>query len=94
MAVTAVVCYDISADSARARAAAYLQQWGDRIQRSVFVCAIAADQVETVRGRLASLIDVRTDTVHIVPSCGTCWSRLIVIGQADRRPEVPYWAVW
>jgi CRISPR-associated protein Cas2 len=91
MAVTTLVCYDISRDNARARVAAYLQQWGDRIQRSVFVCAIAADQMETVRDRLASMIDTRTDAVHILPACGACWPKVIVLGQADREPDRPYW---
>lgn len=93
MALTVLVCYDISADGTRARGAAYLQQWGDRIQRSVFVCAIAPDELDDVRDRLARMIDSNTDAVHLLPACGTCWSKLIVLGQADRELDKPYWAV-
>ena len=37
MAVTLLVAYDITVDNRRARLAALLQSWGDRIQYSVFV---------------------------------------------------------
>ena len=67
MALTILACYDISADGARARVAAYLQQRGSRIQRSVFVCAIAPDELDTVRDRLADMIDPNTDAVHLLP---------------------------
>jgi CRISPR-associated protein Cas2 len=93
MAVTVLVCYDISADAARARVSAYLQQWGNRIQRSVFVCVIGSDEVDTVRDRLISMINTSTDTVHMLPMCGTCWPKLIALGQAEREPDRPYWAV-
>ncbi|MFC0438049.1 CRISPR-associated endonuclease Cas2 [Kutzneria buriramensis] len=92
MALTVLVCYDISADGARARVAAYLQQWGDRLQRSVFVCAVASDELAEVTGRLAAMIEPSTDAVHVLPVCGTCWSKLVAIGQAEREPDKPYWA--
>ncbi|MFI8774620.1 CRISPR-associated endonuclease Cas2 [Gordonia sp. NPDC062954] len=38
MAVTILVAYDITEDRRRARLAALLQAWGDRIQYSVFIC--------------------------------------------------------
>ena len=93
MALTVLVCYDISADATRARVAAYLQQWGDWIQRSVFVCAISPEDLDEVNCKLASMIDPNTDAVHLLPACGTCWSRLTIHGQADRQPDIPYWAV-
>ncbi|EWM19883.1 CRISPR-associated endonuclease Cas2 [Kutzneria sp. 744] len=92
MALTVLVCYDISADGIRARVAAYLQQWGDRIQRSVFVCSLAPEDLIEVIARLTAMVEPATDAVHILPACGTCWSRLVAIGQADREPDKPYWA--
>ncbi|MGH3975943.1 MAG: CRISPR-associated endonuclease Cas2, partial [Pseudonocardiaceae bacterium] len=69
MALTVLVCYDISRDAARARVAAYLQQWGDRIQRSVFVCVVAPDELTEMIGRVEEMIDPATDAVHLLPSC-------------------------
>lgn len=90
--MTVLVCYDVSRDSSRARVAAYLQQWGERIQRSVFVCAIGPEHMDELQHRLTDMVDPHTDAVHILPACGTCWSRLVAIGQADREPDKPYWA--
>jgi len=92
MALTVLVAYDISRDKIRAQVAAYLQQWGDRIQRSVFICAIASADVPAVTERIASMINPDTDAVHLVPICGTCWPRTVVLGQADIEPDRPYWA--
>lgn len=72
---------------------AYLQQWGYRIQRSVFVCALAPNGVvEEVTADLTAMVELATDAVHILPACATCWSKLAAIGQVDREPDRPYWA--
>jgi len=91
MALTVLVCYDISSDSARAKVAGYLQ-WGDRIQRSVFVCAVSPDDLSEMVGHVEQMIDPVTDAVHLLPTCAVCWSKLIVRGQADTTPDKPYWA--
>ncbi|HEX5494722.1 MAG TPA: CRISPR-associated endonuclease Cas2 [Mycobacteriales bacterium] len=93
MAVTTLVCYDISSDAARARAAAILQQCGDRIQRSVFLCALTAQDREEVTRRLADVIDADHDSVYMVPVCVDCWDAVGVLGQATVAPPVLYWAV-
>jgi CRISPR-associated protein Cas2 len=91
--MTVLVAYDISRDERRARLAAYLQTWGERLQRSVFVCTVAPDELPELQRRLADMVDPDTDAVHILPTCGACWDRLIAIGQADREPDKPYWMV-
>jgi CRISPR-associated protein Cas2 len=91
MALTVLVAYDISRDDNRARVAAYLQAWGERLQRSVFVCAVAPDDIDEMRERLTAMIDLGTDAVHVLPTCGSCWDRLIAIDQADGEPDKPYW---
>ncbi len=93
MAITALVCYDISRDSTRARVAAVLQQWGDRIQRSVFICTVDPAELPGLHAKLAAMIDYRTDAVHVVPVCAACWDRIVVIGQATVEPDRLYWAV-
>ncbi len=93
MAMTTLICYDISEDTTRARVAATLQQVGDRIQRSVFVCVTEPDKLPEVETRLREIIDPDTDAVHIVPLCATCWDKVIVVGQATVQPDCLYWAV-
>lgn len=91
---TVLVAYDVSRDDFRARVAATLQVWGDRIQRSVFVCTLAADDLAELVERLRGIIDSRTDAVHVVPLCGACWDGMTVLGQATVEPDRLYWAVF
>lgn len=91
--MTTLVCYDISRDDHRARVAAYLQQWGDRIQRSVYVCLFDADELDEVADTITEMVDTGRDAVHILPLCAACWDRMVTIGQAEAEPEQPYWLV-
>jgi CRISPR-associated protein Cas2 len=89
---TVLITYDISRDDNRARIAATLQVWGDRIQRSVFLCTLDPDDLTELTQRIHATIDTRTDAVHIVPLCGTCWTSIIVLGQATIDPTQLFWA--
>ena len=93
MTHTVLVCYDISRDSRRLRVAALLQNWGDRIQRSVFVCVLDRRALAALTVKLGKMIDPATDTVHIVPLCASCRDQVTVLGQHRTEPEPPYWAV-
>ncbi|MBN1173573.1 MAG: CRISPR-associated endonuclease Cas2 [Micromonosporaceae bacterium] len=93
MAMTTLISYDVSGDTARAQVAATLQQVGDRIQRSVFVCVTEPGELPEVEARLREIIDPDTDAVHIVPLCAACWDKVIVLGQAEVQPACLYWAV-
>jgi CRISPR-associated protein Cas2 len=90
---TVLICYDISRDDTRARAAANLQIWCDRIQRSVFVCTLEPNDLTELTDRLRAIIDPRTDAVHVVPMCATCWTGITVLGQATIDPDQLYWAI-
>uniref|UniRef100_UPI003CD06BCA CRISPR-associated endonuclease Cas2 n=1 Tax=Saccharothrix mutabilis TaxID=33921 RepID=UPI003CD06BCA len=59
MAMTTLVCYDVSDDITRARLAAYLQHRGNRIQRSVFLCHLDPDKLTELRTHVDTLINPR-----------------------------------
>jgi CRISPR-associated protein Cas2 len=93
MALTYVIAYDISEDNRRARAAAILQAYGDRIQRSVFVCTLEQETLDELSSHLAGIINPRTDSLHVFRQCSACWQALSVYGQATVSDEPLYWAV-
>jgi len=93
MALTHVIAYDISDDHRRARTAAVLQAYGDRIQRSVFICTLEPDLLAEVRDRIAAIIDPDTDSVYLFRQCAACWDAVGILGQASADPEPLYWAV-
>ena len=93
MALTHVIAYDIREDRRRARVAAVLQAYGDRVQRSVFVCTLEVALLREVRDRVAGIINPETDSVYVFRQCSACWESVGVHGQASVADEPPYWAV-
>jgi len=93
MALTHVIAYDISDDHRRARVAAVLQAYGDRIQRSVLVCTLEASLLTEVRARIDRIINPDTDSVYVFRQCAACWDAVGIHGQATTASEPLYWAV-
>jgi CRISPR-associated protein Cas2 len=93
MAMTVVVAYDISEDRRRSRVAVTLQECGDRVQRSVFVCILDADQLTELLARVTDMIDTDTDSVYAFRQCAACWDTVGIVGQATVNDDPYYWAV-
>lgn len=91
--LTTVVAYDISDDRRRARVAATIQVWGDRIQRSVFVARLDGDQLVELNDQLTRIIDPDVDSVYVFRQCAACWEEANTIGQATTQEPPPYWSV-
>lgn len=88
-----IIAYDISDDQQRARVAAVLSAWGDRLQKSVFACTMDAEELRETMSRIADLIDPRTDSVHLFHQCATCHEQAAYIGQAVGFDPPRYWVV-
>lgn len=88
-----LIAYDVTDDNVRARLAALLAVWGDRIQKSVFECTLAQDDLEELMARVTNLIDLSTDSVHVVPICQGCEGSRRLVGQAGRAEESWCWVI-
>lgn len=88
-----LVAYDISQDGARARVSARLQQWGDRIQESVFLCRANDEQIEALTSKLVEAINENTDALAILPLCQDCLRALKPYGQYSAPVQVSCWIV-
>jgi CRISPR-associated protein Cas2 len=83
VAVTVLVAYDVTQDRRRARLAALLQSWGDRIQYSVFICRIGTEQLGPLTDEITRIVDLDEDSIFIVRQCKTCWSDIATLGQGE-----------
>ncbi|HZK06083.1 MAG TPA: CRISPR-associated endonuclease Cas2 [Actinomycetaceae bacterium] len=92
MALTLIVAYDITRDNRRAKLAALLQMWGDRLQYSVFLISITDDDFAQLRDRILDIIKPEEDSVFFLRQCQSCWKAHHEIGQAHTAPETLYWA--
>lgn len=86
MALTYVAAYDIREDPRRARVAAVLQAYGDRIQKSVFLLKVDRDELREITERVGATMDLATDSFYAFPQCEECWTDVALIGQT-RAPD-------
>lgn len=61
-----MVCYDISGHRNRRKVAKALEDLGDRIQKSVFLCELRLRERSKLRRRLRQWIDPATDSLLMV----------------------------
>lgn len=87
-----VVAYDISDDRRRLRLANVLEDFGDRVQGSVFELILFGPELETLKARIIDEIEIGEDKVRLYPLCRDCSEKVIDLGVADEiafdDPEV------
>lgn len=78
-----VVTYDIMSDKIREKVADCLEDYGDRVQLSVFETDIDAGQYQKMVSRLEKLVDKKNDSVRIYPVCSSCLEKAKIIGLGE-----------
>lgn len=76
-----VVSYDISDNKRRTRIAKTLEDYGARVQYSVFEVNLESKQVDKMRARLKKLIEESEDSVRFYTLCQACFKQVEVLGQ-------------
>jgi CRISPR-associated protein Cas2 len=89
MALTVIIAYDIADNRRRHKLATTLQYWGERVQRSVFVCTISPRDLRTLRRSIVRIIDVDADSVHIFRQCLNCQQERETLGVVDVPADLP-----
>ncbi|MEB3205702.1 MAG: CRISPR-associated endonuclease Cas2 [Candidatus Sericytochromatia bacterium] len=84
-----VVTYDIQDDRRRARVAKRMEDFGTRVQFSVFDCVLDERRFLDMRHILSTLIDPTADSVRLYRLCARCRGQLDILGAGriveDRR---------
>lgn len=78
-----VVSYDIVSDRLRNRIAKELENFGKRIQYSVFECELTDKQFRKLYGRLAAFmleVEGEEGSIRIYPLCENCCKKIQTIG--------------
>jgi CRISPR-associated protein Cas2 len=80
-----VVSYDISSDRRRGRVCKLLQDYGERVQYSVFECLLRPEDLKRLRERLKPLLEPAEDDVRFYRLCASCRRRATVWSAKKRR---------
>lgn len=85
-----VVSYDVPSDKRRAKLAHALEDFGKRVQLSVFECLLEEAQVVRMRRRIERLVEAEEDSVRIYRLCGGCAPKVEIVGlgEPSADPEV------
>jgi CRISPR-associated protein Cas2 len=80
-----VVSYDIAEDRARRRVSKLLEDYGDRVQKSVFECGnVTEARFLKLKNRLEDEIDATTDSLRYYILCKGCIQKIEFTGTGEK----------
>lgn len=82
-----VVSYDIHDDRRRYRVARQMEDFGKRVQYSVFDCHLDEKDLGTLKRVLARIIDHETDSVRFYRLCGRCAAGIEILGSGTVQSD-------
>jgi len=84
------ISYDIRDDRRRLRVARVLQDFGRRVQLSVFEAYLEDRDLQRLRRRLEKHLDLKADSVRLYPLCAACRPGIMLLGPGavTEDPEV------
>jgi CRISPR-associated protein Cas2 len=85
-----VISYDIGDDKRRLKVMKTLQDYGTRVQYSVFECRLESVQFERLKRRLTPLIRERQDSIRFYFLSADDIRRIEVIGYGSVTPDRTY----
>jgi CRISPR-associated protein Cas2 len=84
-----LVSYDIPDDRRRVKIAKTLEDFGERVQYSVFECDLEQEHLERLQRRLEKLVTEEEDSVRFYLLCARCENSVEVLGRGEVPGEPP-----
>lgn len=88
-----IIAYDTPSDRRRRRIARLADDFGSRIQRSVFEAWLDRRQREWLTARIRAEIDETEDSVYIASICARCEVEVERLGQTAATRIPRYWII-
>lgn len=87
-----LISYDIPDDKRRTRVAKALENFGTRVQYSVFECLLTATQLTEVRTRLTAIISLADDSVRCYFLPADAVPKIAILGRGTVTEDRAY--IW
>ena len=88
-----VVTYDITDDRRRLHVSDELENFGARVNFSVFECHLEAESLADLKQRLAEKIDSSEDNVRYYVLCDACLKKVEIHGKGQVTQDTGYTVV-
>jgi CRISPR-associated protein Cas2 len=84
-----LVSYDIPDNKRRTKLAKILEDYGQRVQYSVFECDLTAKQQAKLLKELKAVMVEQEDSIRVYRLCAECVKEIKALGQAKPPAEEP-----
>jgi CRISPR-associated protein Cas2 len=88
-----VIAYDIADDDRRRHVSETLENYGVRVQESVFECHLTANQQTELHERIKQQIDPLEDNVRYYRVCKDCLAQSVTMGPVPLTTDPDYYIV-
>jgi CRISPR-associated protein Cas2 len=86
-----LVAYDIPDTPRRTRIAKILDDFGDRVQYSVFECIMDKELLGKMENRLRAVIEEDKDSIRVYSLCAACEKVITIIGAGKVIKDEEYY---
>jgi CRISPR-associated protein Cas2 len=87
-----VICYDISDDKKRGKVANILEDYGKRVQYSVFECKLDDKTFTELLDKLKPFAN-GNDSIRVYQLCESCLKRVIILGSSEIEQQPKFFLV-
>jgi len=84
-----LISYDIPDNKRRTKLAHILEDYGERVQYSVFECQLTARQQQKLLKEIKAVLAEAEDSVRLYRLCADCQGKVLALGQAEPPTEPP-----
>lgn len=84
-----VIAYDITDNRRRIKVADMVQQYGGRVNLSVFECLLTDSQLISLQAGITQLIDCKTDKIAFYTLCMDCYAKITYIPERKHFIHTP-----
>lgn len=89
-----IISYDIVEDKRRNKISKMLENYGTRVQFSVFECLIDALQLKTIKEFAESILETSADSMRYYILCESCLKKVDIIGTGEITTDLDFYVVW
>lgn len=86
-----LVSYDISNDKRRRKVMKAMEDFGTRVQYSVFECRLSPDEINKLKKRLKPLVRIGEDTIRFYFVGAEDVNRILVFGNGSVTTDKTYY---
>ena len=85
-----IFCYDITDNRRRNQISKALEQFGLRVQKSIFQCDISLEKAHEIKSTLLEIMIEKEDSLLFYPVCDDCLGKAHMMGERTLLQNASY----